>query len=57
MFGIIRLSWGEKIKDAPHTYPVYQSTYSSYLLVYPNGKTVQAKNRTELDQLIAEYTG
>ena len=57
VFGIIRLSWGEKIKDAPHTYPVYQSTYSSYLLVYPNGKTVQAKNRTVLDQLIAEYTG
>ena len=57
VFGIIRLSWGEKIKDAPHTYPVYQSTYSSYLLVYPNGKTVQAKNRTELDRLIAEYTG
>jgi hypothetical protein len=29
----------------------------SYLLVYPNGKTVPAKNLTELDQLIAEYTG
>jgi hypothetical protein len=60
IFGIVTIYWGyPDIEESERISCciVRKVQQKSYLLVYPNGKTVPAKNRTELDQLIAEYTG
>ena len=60
VFGIVQIYWGyPDIEESPwYSCCVIRKVQEySYLLVYPNGKTVPAKNLTELDQLIAEYTG